>query len=458
MCDTLVVMPDASKDGVTLFAKNSDRPESDSQGLVTTERGPHPSGSKTKTQYVEVPQAPLTYRTLGFRPYWCWGYETGMNEHRVAIGNEAIYTKALYQEENRRERGLIGMDMVRLALERAKSAYEALHVIADLTERYGQWGSAVPGQSDEEGSYDNSFIIADPEEAWVLELAGRRWVARRITQGTYSISNEPTITTHWDESSKDLTEYAVEQGWWPASRRDSFSFALAYGAHEQYSRQVSHIRLMRSRQLLEERRGQVDVPWLVRILRDHFEDTFLNGPMFSPDNPDFLTLCMHASPAGFTWGNTASSAVVVLPGLSEQPAIFWASMVTPCTSVFNPYFIDAPIPSSLAKVGMAGATVQAPASAPVDQYASISPWWAFKGLLETISRDFNARAPIARATFSEVEKRRFKQAESIQEEVLALRGEGRQEEATQLLATFVVDCFEETLRTLHRLKDILSRT
>lgn len=453
MCDTMVVMPDASKEGVTLFAKNSDRPEFDSQALVLNERLRHDPSSTLAPQYVELPQARETYRTLGFRPYWCWGYETGMNEHRVAIGNEALYTRPLYQEENRRERGLIGMNLLRLALERGKTAYEAMRVIVDLAERYGQWGSAVPGRSDEDGSYGNSFLIADPGEAWVLELAGRRWAAMRITRGAYAISNEPTITTEWDESSDDLVDYAVEQGWWPPSRRDAFNFAWAYGAHEQRAREGSHIRVMRARQLLRERESGIDVPWLMRILRDHLEDTFLQGPMFSPDNPDFHTICMHASPTEFTWGNTASSVVATLPAEPERPSTFWASLVTPCTGLFTPFSIDADVPPALANVGTAEGAVREPESAPLDEYDAASPWWQYKDLLDRIGRDCNARAPVARAAFDKLEARRLEEADRICHQAHTLRSDGRHEEASRLLTDFVAERWEETLRALAEVRE-----
>jgi secernin len=198
------------------------------------------------------------------------------------------------------------MDVIRLALERSQTARQAVEMIGRLIEEYGQFGSGVPAQSHARGGYDNSFIIADPAEAWVLEAAGHRWLARRITEGFWSISNEPTIRQQWDLGSPDVRAYALRHGWWPADGQEDFEFARAY-VDDQIPRQVSHIRALRSRQLLAQREGRIDTAWMKRIARDHYET-----PSFTAPTSTLLTLTftpsMHVSPAGFTWGNTATRA------------------------------------------------------------------------------------------------------------------------------------------------------
>ncbi|HET9221873.1 MAG TPA: C69 family dipeptidase, partial [Roseiflexaceae bacterium] len=204
MCDTWVALSDDTLSGQVILAKNSDRPIFDCQPLVFYPRTEWPAPLKLRLEYVELPQVDATYATLGSSPYWCWGYEEGINEHRVAIGNEAIYTKTFretahaYRAGDRPEFGLLGMDLIRLALERSRSAAQAVEVIGGLVERYGQFGSGVPTKEHAEGGYDNSFLIADPSEAWVLEAIGRRWIARRITAGSAAISNQLSIRTVWN--------------------------------------------------------------------------------------------------------------------------------------------------------------------------------------------------------------------------------------------------------------------
>lgn len=90
----------------------------------------------------------------------------GVNEHGVAIGNEAVFTKIKIKKEII---GLTGMDLVRLALERTSTAKSAIDLVIKLLEKYGQ--NACSGYEDENFFYHNSYIIADKTEAWILETA-----------------------------------------------------------------------------------------------------------------------------------------------------------------------------------------------------------------------------------------------------------------------------------------------
>src|SRR5262245_37077674 len=93
---------------------------------------------------------------------------------------------------------------------------------------------------------------------------------------------------------------------------------------------------MRSRQLLSERQGEISLPWMKRIARDHYEDTFLQGPFFDAADPNFPALCWHPSPTG---AGTASSCIAVLPNSPHEVPVLWWAPGPPCNGCFVPFFV-----------------------------------------------------------------------------------------------------------------------
>jgi dipeptidase len=231
-CDTLVALPPATAEGVTLFAKNSDRRPWECQRFLVAPAQVHPAGARVRCQYLEIPQVPETARVLGSQPYWLWGFEHGVNEHGVAIGNEMVATR-----EPAASIGLLGMDLVRLGLERAQTATEAVEVITGLVEVHGQGGS---GQPDVDWPYHNSFIVCDPDGAWVLETSDRHWAARAV-RDVANISNHLSIGTDWDRLSADVITFGTSRGWW-LDGGGRFDFAGVYRDLESLPPHVSENR------------------------------------------------------------------------------------------------------------------------------------------------------------------------------------------------------------------------
>jgi dipeptidase len=159
MCDTYVSLQSNSKDKAVIFGKNSDRLGNEAQLITYAPRMKHSKGDELKCTHISIPQVTETSAVLLSQPWWMWGSEMGANEHGVAIGNEAVPSK-----EPLNEIGLIGMDLLRLGLERGKTAKESLNVIIELLEKHGQGGRHnLKGLN-----YHNSMIIADYEKAYVL--------------------------------------------------------------------------------------------------------------------------------------------------------------------------------------------------------------------------------------------------------------------------------------------------
>lgn len=194
MCDTLVTTDGDS--GYRIFGKNSDRHPLEPQMLqfVTGDEGlgepTHPEHRKEYDhfQYPRLQEAAKDFgnplKALISRPAWMWGAEMGVNEAGVAIGNEAVFAKSRTDRH-----GLLGMDILRLALHNAKNAASAVQIIGGLLEKYGQGGN-----DSYEGTlrYHNSFLINDRQQAFVLESAARQWTAKEVP-ATYSISNSYSI-------------------------------------------------------------------------------------------------------------------------------------------------------------------------------------------------------------------------------------------------------------------------
>jgi len=469
MCDTWVAMKDATLKGRVIFAKNSDRPVFDCQPLLLQPRKHWPAGSRIQTEYVELPQVEFTYAHLGSSPYWCWGYEEGINEWGLAVGNEAVYTKTFretvndYKQGKPVQPGLLGMDLIRLALERCTTSVQAVEFMGALVEQFGQFGSGNPGKSHDDGSYDNAFILADPNEAWILETAGRRWAARRVPQGCASISNEISIRRDWDLGSRDLADFARLKGWWQApaqaDTQQAIDFTQAY-IDEYIPRQISHIRKMRSAQLLAEHSGEITPQWMMRIARDHYEDTFLQGPLFDPANPDFLSLCMHASPADFTWGNTASSCVAVLPGGPDELPAFWWTPGPPCNGCYVPFFPhSSQLPQIVTKTGRIEKMVLPADKAEEDRFSPDSYWWLFHRLNDWVKGDavyslpgyYQERNSQVRARFNALEQAFAEQLPEVLSQAAAVR-EQNPTEMAGILDAFSARCVS---RVLEAIEDIL---
>ncbi len=330
MCDTVVVTAEATADGVTVFGKNSDREPNEAHHLLYVPAADHPSGSYVQCTYVDVPQVEHTYATLLAKPFWMWGAEMGANEHGVVIGNEAVFTKVPYEKGD----GLIGMDLLRLALERAATAREALTVITDLLAEYGQGGNCG---FQRKLFYHNSFLIADPHQAWVLETAGPHWAARRVT-GVYTISNRLTIGSEWDVASPDLVAYAIRRGW--CARKDDFHFARCYSDFIYTTFSYGGPRRRRTRDLLTAQHGGVTVSDVMGVLRDH------GGDGAAPRSPDQgltgATVCMHAGFGPIRISQTTGSMVSHLH--PDRATHFFTATAAPCTSVFKPVWLDAGLP------------------------------------------------------------------------------------------------------------------
>ncbi len=416
MCDTVVVNAPASHEGVTLFAKNSDREPNEAQFVELIPPADHPEGSRVQCTYLAVPQVRHTYGMIISRPFWMWGAEMGVNEHGVAVGNEAVFTRLPY----RKQEGLLGMDLLRLALERADTAERAVEVITSLLERYGQGGNCGYGQP---FHYHNSFLIADPRESWVLETADREWVARRV-HGIYALSNGLTIGTEWDRASADLIPMALRKGW--CRDPEGFHFRRCYS--DCFYTYFSHCRYRRACSLgtLKRHPGRPDVYTLLTLLRDH--GTTPGREDFHPDRGWLRsTVCMHAGFGPVRRHQTTASLVALLH--PERPLVLITGTAAPCTSIFKPLWWDTPIGGLLGR--------------PAGRADAHSLFWQHERLHRLLLQDFAHR--LSRIQ----EERNHLEAQFVQE-ALSLNG-ADVKERRRLAQWCVEEARSQESRWYHRL-------
>ncbi|MEJ2721931.1 MAG: hypothetical protein P8181_12455, partial [bacterium] len=116
-------------------------------------------------------------------------------------------------------------------------------------------------------------------------------------------------------------------------------------------------------------------------------------------------LCMHDSPAGFTWGNTASSVVVEIDPESPATSPYWCCYQPPCSGAYLLHTLDGGVPEAVGAPGTAGLRSQSPVDVPPDAFRADSMWWRMYRILGAISESPVDRRDLARSLFDPVEER-----------------------------------------------------
>jgi secernin len=309
MCDTCGIGPELTGSGISIFGKNSDREADEAQLVLSVPSKTYPSKEDLYCTYIAIPQVGKTFATVLSKPFWMWGAEMGVNEKGVAIGNEALFTNVKPEKTP----GLIGMDLLRLALERGANAEEAAHMIVELLNRYGQGGPC--GYRDKKFSYMNSFIIMDRQGIIKLETAGRDYALQHLVDHAV-ISNGITIAKDWHLSSL-------------AAGADFSKFSdplITYFSGSAFRKERNQASLLKAK-------GAIGATDVFALLRDHFDRVPAGG--FNRD------VCMHASDPLVRKSQTTGSLVVELHP-DDKFRIFVTGGSAPCLTAFKPFIPAAP--------------------------------------------------------------------------------------------------------------------
>ena len=223
-CTNFLVGKDASVDGSTMISYAAD-----SYALYGflhfAPAADHPAGAMrqvddwdTGKPLCSIPQVPHTYNVVG-----------NMNEHQLTIGE----TTWGGRPELESGEGIDYGSLIYIALERCKTAREAIQCMTDLVAEYGYASSG------------ETFSIADPNEIWLLELIGKGkvekgavWVATRVPDDCIAAhANQARFTTinfkdkaNWMWS-KDVVSFARKQGYFEGKDKD-FNFQEAYAPYD----------------------------------------------------------------------------------------------------------------------------------------------------------------------------------------------------------------------------------
>lgn len=327
MCDIILAPPTSTAGQLMLFGKNSDRQRNEAHVLEHVPGADHGADDVVKCTYVTLPQSRRTYTVLLCRPFWMWGAEMGANEHGVVIGNEAVHGRSQAQETE----ALLGDDLIRLALERARTAAEAVELITSLLERYGQGGNNGHLRK---SYFNNAFMIADAREAFVLETVGKEWLLERVS-GVRSMSNRYSIE-HAAKVSAGLGTLIRDAGW-STEPEPNYADVIANPDREHIGHAAARRQCTTS--LLKARDPRLEVADLMAILRDHGVGDG-HHPQWRPECALRRTVCMHAGE--HCPGQTTGAMVAELHG---KDAVHWVTgTAAPCTSIFKPVLMDAPLP------------------------------------------------------------------------------------------------------------------
>lgn len=450
-CTTFMAQGTALKSGKgTIISKNRDQSAATLSEIGLQEKSRHTSDEVYQAAYIDIPQVTETYKFIGSRTAGRWGYGMGINEFQVSVSDNDSTSRDMLEFK----KGLHDNDVVRLVLERAKTAREGVDIVTNLVEKYGQaWNGIM-------------FEIGDPNELWIVEVTGHRWAAKRYVNTITARSNQYQIGDDYDLCSKDLVPFAIEQKWVKEGTQ-RINFRSVYGTLELYPESNDNfakrpaveklynteMRYQRAMELLTKANGQIDAGTLIPFTRDHYDTYKLPSgkvidmhqvPFYSSDVVDWYNrewmaqwpkkdtietsmyirgVCGH----DLGWGATSSTGMMISrPDVPNELGLMLHSYMQPCSSTYVPFYIGT------TKVDSRYSTPQA---AYTFHNIAMRSFGYYKLYHEGI-----------RAAFDPYENQLLTDMPTFEQQYISLRNSGSNEEAQNAINNFVAEKCDSALK------------
>lgn len=341
-CFSVVAGKKATKDGSVIFAHNEDTGPN-GVNYYKVPRTKHPLGEMIQLRNGgKLPQVSETFGYLWLNIPGCDVCDSYINEYGVAIGSDGCPSR---EDKPALENGGIVFWLRRIVAERSSTAREGVKLAGKLIEEIGYASSG------------RSYIIADPNEAWVLTAVnGKHWVAKRVADeevaviaNCYTMQGIDLSDTTKFLGSADVITYATSRGWYNASKDGSFNFAKAYSNPGSLDHPGNTHRMWRGIQMITRKtydinkqlpfsvvpKNKLSIQDIMGVLRDHYEGTeFDESANYTKGNPHKVnnaTIC-----ADGTQYSVVSQLRNWMP--IEIAPIVWVAPFHPDIQTYTPFY------------------------------------------------------------------------------------------------------------------------
>ena len=429
-CTTIVVGKNLTRDQCIIFAHNEDMGNLSVGRLWHVPAKTYPKGSTLWVPYetISSPQTTFAYWASG-NPKASKGLGTsaellpydsvlvGLNERGVTMACNWAHSR----EANLEKVGIRRYAMRQLILEQAPTARHGVALIGKFIETYGQadWGGLV-------------YVLADPDEAWVVETTTNHWVAKRIGDDEIWVTaNRFKLGADYDLSSKGLVEDAAKNGWYDP-KEGQFHFAESYGEPSKMNQGYDQDREDRVLEMLRERKGRISTEDLFSVLRDRYEGT---DKFTAPQPFEVWREEINKFPKlhrAINTNITQSSSVVLLRKEAVFGPVMWYAMATPASSGYFPVYAR-------------GKQIPASFSNNESTRSDGSAWWTFRLLQQLMDVNYTGLQPQIHQAFQDHYEALKKRWRLMEEKARALQSLGKEKESFELMNRF---CTEEANKTL----------